>query len=616
MRSQQVRDTIRQERMDAHAPADDDTLAQSGERPVSTDLVAALDVRPSGRYTYAATLGEGGMGEVLLCEDRRIHRQVAIKVMHKRRAANPGDRERFLREVSAQGRLEHPAIVPVYDAAVDEAGSPYFIMRRVRGPTLEQILFGLRLKDDIYEREHSPHSLLSAFGRVCLAVHYAHENGVVHCDLKPANVMLGSYGEVYVLDWGLAARVGEAGDPNSIYGSPGYMAPEQIRSEPPSPAADVYALGAILYELLSLRPMIECAEPFECFRMALMGHVDPPSQRAPERDVPPELEAIWAKATALEPAARHPSARALHDAIARYLAGDRDLVLRRTLSQERVDAASAAIERSRHGPADDATARSEAMGAIGQALALDPGNAEALRALAALLAEPMREMPREARDEMHAAERVAGRERSRVGAIAFLAWFAFVPLFFVNGVRSVPALILMSAAWLAAAFVQVHAWRRPRKDGYAPTLGPVLGAVAVATSSAMMGPLVLTPILATLFALAFSLGMRPSRRFVPLVAGCLSILVPELLQLAGILPRSYAYQNGGIVILPLVVNLSRFGHWIFLVACLVCVLVAWYYGVRVRANLNDVQRRVYAHSWQLRQLLPATARVSGAKTTR
>ena len=613
MRSQWARDdTIRRMCEGFEVPTRvapvDGPLRESGERPVVQALAAELEPTPwKHRYTFTATLGEGGMGEVRLCEDRRIHRQVAMKVMHADRAANPDERERFFREVAAQGRLEHPAIVPVYDAAIDESDTPYFVMRRVRGPTLAEILDRLRRNESGLEREHSRHSLLSAFGSVCLAVQYAHENGVVHCDLKPSNVMLGSYGEVYVLDWGLSVRAGDPIDAAWVYGTPGYMAPEQIRGEPPAARVDVYSLGAILYEILTLEPMFASADPLVCFHEALAGGAPAPSSRAPHRDVPPELDAIWAKATALDPAERYSTARALRDDVERFLAGDRDTALRRAMSSDEVAEATAALARARRGAVDDSTARSEAMRAIGRALALDPTNAAAMRGLARLLLEPPSEMPSQAKEEMHAAERVAERVRARVGAAAFLAWFAFLPTFFLNGVRNVPALILVSAAWLAAAVLQIRNARRPREDGTAPTILPIVGAVAVAGSSVVMGPVILTPILATVFTLGFALAMRASQRFVPLVAGCLSILVPQALEWLGVVPPWYRFVDGKMTVFPFVSNLTTFGHLLFIPACLVCVILAWYYGTRVRGNLSTMQRRVYTQAWQLRQLLPKDA---------
>src|SRR5258708_24450561 len=154
-------------------------------------------VEGAGRYEARDTLGEGGMGEVRLCVDRRIGRQVAMKVVRRSMDPGTGGMARFLREAFVQGQLEHPSIVPVYDVGSDETGAPYFTMRRVRGETLEEVLReaaqgrtrGPASGRSRAARGRSRRSLLTPFGRVGLAVHYAHTRGVVHRDIKPRNVM-------------------------------------------------------------------------------------------------------------------------------------------------------------------------------------------------------------------------------------------------------------------------------------------------------------------------------------------------------------------------------------------------------------------------------------------
>ena len=147
------------------------------------------------------------MGEVTLCRDKHIGREVAVKRELDARTNDP----RFLREALVQGQLEHPAVVPVYDIAVGPDGAAFFVMKRVRGASLRAIL------DDLARGEgtatYTRHKLLAAMSRICLAVDFAHSRGVVHRDLKPANLMLGVWGEVYVLDWGIAKVVG-APDPD------------------------------------------------------------------------------------------------------------------------------------------------------------------------------------------------------------------------------------------------------------------------------------------------------------------------------------------------------------------------------------------------------------------
>ncbi len=156
------------------------------------------------RYVERQQLGLGSMGEVFLCKDTRIGRDVAKKVLLPNHRHDATLRARFLRETRIQGQLEHPSIVPVYDLGLDDDGSTYFTMKCLRGMTLKQVLRGLRDEDAEIVRKYNRRRLLTAFSSVCLTIDFAHSRGVLHRDLKPSNVMLGNYGEVYVLDWGIA----------------------------------------------------------------------------------------------------------------------------------------------------------------------------------------------------------------------------------------------------------------------------------------------------------------------------------------------------------------------------------------------------------------------------
>ncbi len=209
------------------------------------------------RYPHGEELGRGGMGVVYLARDRVLEREVAKKTL---RADDAVRRARFLREARILARLEHPAIVAVYDFGSDAAGAPFLTMRRVRGETFRTLL----------DAGCEGHEALEILTRVCEAVAFAHSRGIIHRDLKPANVMVGRFGQVQVMDWGLAKRVGDsdetsgsggAADPGltadgTLLGTPAYMAPEQLDGLHASlgPACDVYALGAVLYRVLFGRP--------------------------------------------------------------------------------------------------------------------------------------------------------------------------------------------------------------------------------------------------------------------------------------------------------------------------------------------------------------------------
>ena len=197
------------------------------ERPESSDTVVAK------RYRLGRRIGKGGMGEVMAARDEQVGRDVAIKRM---RAARPSERAiaRFLREASVQGRLEHPAIVPVHEIGRDDDNLPFFVMKKVSGTALASLVS--------YRDEATQQRMLRAFVDVCLAMEFAHVRGIVHRDLKPDNIMLGDFGEVYILDWGVAKVIGEHEDfydvdsgsgehatkAGTAFGSPGYMSPEQV----------------------------------------------------------------------------------------------------------------------------------------------------------------------------------------------------------------------------------------------------------------------------------------------------------------------------------------------------------------------------------------------------
>src|SRR5207244_2831623 len=151
-------------------------------------------------------------GEVALVFDRQIGRDVALKQLRPEARRDDVARARFAREARIQGQLEHPAVVPVYDLGGADDGSLYFTMKRVRGTSLGDILSALSSGESAVAKRFSRRRILTAFGQICLTAHYAHERGVVHRDIKPDNIMLGDYGEVYLLDWGLA-RIEATDDP-------------------------------------------------------------------------------------------------------------------------------------------------------------------------------------------------------------------------------------------------------------------------------------------------------------------------------------------------------------------------------------------------------------------
>jgi eukaryotic-like serine/threonine-protein kinase len=191
----------------------------------------------SERYEITRRLGRGGMGTVYAARDRMLHREVAVKVLDDLGAQ--ADAAHLLGEARILGRLEHPGIVPVHDAGTLADGRVFYVMKLVRGDRLDAAIASRTLNER-----------LDLFLRICEAVSFAHAHGIVHRDLKPQNVMLGPFGEVLVLDWGVA-KVSGAAEVEAVVGTPGYMAPEQERGEGSVDSrADIYALGVILEAML------------------------------------------------------------------------------------------------------------------------------------------------------------------------------------------------------------------------------------------------------------------------------------------------------------------------------------------------------------------------------
>jgi eukaryotic-like serine/threonine-protein kinase len=231
------------------------------------------------RYERLKSLGEGGMGEVALARDHDIDRPVAIKRLRPEHAGTSA-LLRFAQEVRTIGSLEHPNIVPVHDVGVDEEGKHYFVMKYVEGETLEAIIEKLMARDPATERRFPFEVRAQVFLGVLRAVQYAHARGIIHRDIKPANIMVGPYGEVMLMDWGLARQVRGATaatlpedhtrPPNTaassletqhgaVMGTPHYMSPEQARGETDriDERSDVYSLAVMFHEMMSLRHYLD-----------------------------------------------------------------------------------------------------------------------------------------------------------------------------------------------------------------------------------------------------------------------------------------------------------------------------------------------------------------------
>jgi len=568
------------------------------------------------RYELAETIGKGGMGEVWACRDWRLGRDIALKRMH----GQPGGdlAARFVNEARVQGQLEHPGVVPVYDAGVTPDGLPFFTMKRVRGKTLRQVFRALAEGDPSTVAEQPLHKLLAVFASLCLTIDFAHARGVIHRDLKPENIMLGDFGEVYVLDWGIAKGSGDpdvatppmqsrafATSAGAVVGTPGYGSPEQMRGELDLVDArtDVYALGAILFEMLTGK-RLHPGDDLQRIESALRGADARASLRAPDREVPPELEAICVRATAQRREDRFATVRSLHDAVDVYLAGDRDLELRRKRGEEHLANASAA--------ARDVFAtgslqrRREALREVGRALAFDPEHAEGRRLLIDLLARAPDEPPPEAQESIdQAKERVIG-VAARTGARANLAVpLAGLPLILWMGVRSWPTVCVGTVLVLAMIVLPALNSRSAR-----PTRGLaavyLATAALVVTASALFGPFMVVPAMAVELTFSYTLHFGRDRRWFTIVVGALTVLVPAVLTLTGLWPVRFGFDDGHMTMYPGAVDLPRLATLAtLLVASVGIVIHSGVFASRLAEAMEDAERKLHVQAWQLRQLAGA-----------
>ncbi|MDD3153343.1 MAG: serine/threonine-protein kinase [Victivallaceae bacterium] len=284
----------------------------------------ALPVKSRSRYHFVRSIGFGGMKSVLLVFDEETHREVAMAMMVDYADRPAQDLQRFVNEALITASLEHPNIVPVYDVGKDPSGCPFFVMRYLKGKPLSLILSELRRgREETLER-YALSDLIHIFIRICNAVEFAHAHGVLHLDLKPANVMIGRYGEVQLIDWGLARRIeGKSPAPTGkVCGTVGYIAPEVYRGEVSTERSDIYALGGLLFAMLTFRrpgfcrrkerTTTEAPAEAEIFSTVFANAIRP---------VPSALEAVCRRAMAERPEWRYHSVAELISDIRAYQAG-------------------------------------------------------------------------------------------------------------------------------------------------------------------------------------------------------------------------------------------------------------------------------------------------------
>jgi serine/threonine protein kinase len=322
--------------------ADPGQESESGPR---VDAAEAEEELWGGRIQVRGEVGRGAMGQVLLGFDTKLRREMALKVTHLPRGEIPRQLlARFVEEAQVNAQLEHPNIVPVHDLGLDPSGRAYFSMKLVRGRSLEDILTARLNGDEATLAEFGLRRLLDVFLQVCLAMEYAHARGVIHRDLKPANVMIGDFGEVAVMDWGVAklkeiaagvsteaealaaehefidsldaGPVSAPGPVTSVraqtkawqthdgvvLGTPHYMSPEQARGLAVDERSDLYSLGTMLYEILCGQVPFDHEDPAVVVRRVILENPKPPSAHDPS--VPSALETLVMRLLAKEPQER------------------------------------------------------------------------------------------------------------------------------------------------------------------------------------------------------------------------------------------------------------------------------------------------------------------------
>ena len=339
--------------------------------------IPKLTDRQEEKYQVGRRIAKGGMGEVRNVTDVNCQRNVAMKVLYGSDKKAPKRVHRFIREARITAQLEHPNIVPVYEVGVDADDNVFYTMKKVRGTTLETILGGLKQRNPAFTGTYSLSRLLTIFQGICHALAFAHSRGVIHRDLKPNNVMIGKYGEVVVMDWGLAKVLGHSSpldteliengldsaselekganedvDMDSYQtmqgermGTFGYMAPEQAegRINDVDQRSDVFSLGVILYKILTLAHPTIGGAPADLPNMLKKGKVIAPADfykkwtndrivlehdiqitppiHCPYQKVPASLSAVAMKALALDPSDRYQSVVDLQEEISRYQSG-------------------------------------------------------------------------------------------------------------------------------------------------------------------------------------------------------------------------------------------------------------------------------------------------------
>jgi serine/threonine-protein kinase len=306
-----------------------ESIPVGGANEISPEEIAAEGIPTPEHLRLYPELGRGGMGRIHPATDRNLLRHVALKRLARELVSESFYRDGFVAEAQITGQLEHPNIVPVHELALDPHGVPYFTMKLVQGQGFHHWLLDPRRAPGSTERLEEG---LEIFLKVCDAIAYAHHRGVIHRDLKPDNIIVASFGQVYVMDWGLArlTRTRPASGSNAQMeapgpvGTPAYMSPEQARGNPAEmdERSDVFGLGAILYEIVSGRtPFGPVFDADRIIELSKAGRVIPIEQQARGFGISKRIRNIVMKAVQPRPADRHQSVAELRREVRSFLLG-------------------------------------------------------------------------------------------------------------------------------------------------------------------------------------------------------------------------------------------------------------------------------------------------------
>jgi len=394
------------------------------------------------------------------------------------------------------------------------------------------------------------------------------------------------------------------------------MSPEQARGDIDllSPRSDVYALGCLLHEILTLEPAHDATTLPALIASAITKVAVRPSDVAPARDIPPELDAICLRALALDPADRYASAREMADALERFMDGERDQEMRKTLATDHLNASRAALELAAQGGHDAEDARARGMRELGRALALDPSNETAMQLVTRVVMSAPSELPPAAEaalKEVELKDRAASVSRSLV---AYGMWIIFVPLIWWLGVKSWALTIAIDAALIATALYA--SWMcttgnvRPRYM----RISIMANFVLVSLLAFMCGPLFIVPGVACVVAASFLVALRPNRntrRWITFMTA-VSIFVPAVVEWLGWVPPSFAFEDGAIKVLPRMVFFPQVPTLVFLSVLAVAQIVntLLLVGVAVE-SLIAAERKNFALAYRLGQLLPVAGGPKG-----